>query len=250
MQRLSPHRWFVSLAQKSCLVRLFGKKTTGYHLKQPMSTYTAKEETWKQPAFKYYVLGGTLLILVLPGCCLYLGYLLSKRSLKISLDPQKYKTEASWYLAVAHYIVVETGPCFLITQEGRGINARIVDPLEPERGLEKVYFASNPNTRKISEIERNPRVCLAFYLPGQISYVVLHGVSKVIRDASVKKHFWKPAWNFFYPQGPEGNDCVIVQVLVDRIELISHEHGINPSWKAAILTRDMKKRTSWELVQK
>jgi len=150
MQRLiSPHRWFVSLAQKSCLVRSFGKKTTGYHLKQQMSTYTAKEETWKQPAFKYYVLGGTLLILVLPGCCFYLGYLLSKRSLKISLDPQKYKTEASWYLAVAHYIVVETGPCFLITQEGRGINARIVDPLEPERGLEKVYFASNPNTRKV-----------------------------------------------------------------------------------------------------
>ncbi|EME27285.1 FMN-binding pyridoxamine 5'-phosphate oxidase-related protein [Galdieria sulphuraria] len=184
------------------------------------TTNTVKEDSWKQH-LKYYVIGGTFLIVVLPGCCLYVGYLLSQRSFKVSVDPWKYKTEASWYLAVAHYIVVETGPCFLMTHgDGQVVNARIVDPLEPERGLEQVFFASNPNTRKILEIERNPRVSLAFYLPGQISYVVLQGVARIIKDPDIKKRFWKPAWKFFYPQGPEGDDCVIVQVLVDHIELI------------------------------
>eukprot|EP00871_Galdieria_phlegrea_P001084 jgi/Galph1/1977/GphlegSOOS_G645.1 len=182
-------------------------------------------------SFKPYLIGGTILVFVLP----------------IDTDPSKYHSIESWYLAVAHYIIVEAGPCFLITQGNDKANARLVDPLEPEKSLDRIYFATNPNTRKIAEIEINPRVSLAFHLPSQISYVVVHGVARVIRDPRLKKHFWKPAWKFFYPQGPEGEDCVIVGVLIDQIEIVSHENGICPSWKAALLERTEK--ATWKVIQ-
>src|SRR5262245_16849343 len=82
--------------------------------------------------------------------------------------------------------------CTLVTigSDGRP-QARIVDPFPPEADL-TIWIATNPLTRKIEDIRRDPRVTLLYFNQSQSEYVTVLGTARIETDGSVKASHWKP----------------------------------------------------------
>lgn len=61
--------------------------------------------------------------------------------------------------------------------------ARIVDPLLPE-GDFTVWIGTNPLTRKVAEIKRDPRVTLLYFNAAAAEYVTVLGTATPVTDSA------------------------------------------------------------------
>ncbi|UCG14018.1 MAG: pyridoxamine 5'-phosphate oxidase family protein [Deltaproteobacteria bacterium] len=143
-------------------------------------------------------------------------------------------------LEVANAIIngVEFG--FLITRSESGeANARIMHPFAPEQDL-AIWFGTSQESRKMREIQRDNRVTLAFYDSKETAYTTLIGTALVERDVDTRRKYWREEWLAFFPEGPEGEDYVLVKFIPSRIEVMSFAHGILPKpyrLRPAVLVR-------------
>jgi len=101
--------------------------------------------------------------------------------------------------------------------------ARPVQPRLPDSSW-TVWVATNPRTRKVREIARDPRVALHYFDPATLGYVTLKGRARVVRDAATKAAQWDPAWDAFYPDRDRG--AVLLAVQGERLEIVSAAWGI------------------------
>lgn len=70
--------------------------------------------------------------------------------------------------------------------------ARIVDPTEPDANF-TIWIGTNPLTRKVKEIQRDPRVTLLYFHAATSSYVTVLGRAEIVTDAGEKDRRWKAA---------------------------------------------------------
>lgn len=111
-----------------------------------------------------------------------------------------------------------------ITKDATGQpQARTVQALQPDSAW-TVWFATNPRTRKVSEVSRDPRVVLHYFDLSTLSYVSLVGRARVVRDRATKDAHWDASWNAFYPDRDAG--VVLIAVTADRLEVVSSTLGI------------------------
>jgi general stress protein 26 len=125
---------------------------------------------------------------------------------------------------VAMEIMTAAETCALITldEEGRP-RVRVMDPFIPENDL-TVWLGTNPKSRKVHQIKKDPRVTL-YYLDSNASgYVMIHGIAQIIDDQIEKKERWKDEWESFYPNKPEG--YLLIKVSPEWMEVISYKHGV------------------------
>jgi general stress protein 26 len=123
-----------------------------------------------------------------------------------------------------------------IAEDGQP-QARIVDPFAPESDF-TVWIATNPLTRKVTEIGRNPRVTLLYFNAAAAEYVTVHGIAALVTDAAVKARHWKEEWAAFYKDGPRGDAYLLIRVRPTRLELVSPRHRLmnDPkTWRPVIL---------------
>src|SRR3954463_15385609 len=107
-------------------------------------------------------------------------------------------------IAAAREIMTTTRYCALITAAGRGrTNARTMDAFAPDEDL-IVWFGTNPLSRKVAEIRRNPRVTLYYFDRENQAYVTLHGLARLVSDPQEKLRHWKDEWKDFYPDRIKG----------------------------------------------
>ena len=111
-----------------------------------------------------------------------------------------------------------------IGEEGQP-QARIVDALGPDEDF-NVWVGTNPATRKVAEIAKNPRVTLTFFDPSLPAFVTLLGSASVVTDPAVKALHWKDAWSPFYRNEHRGADFALVKFVPRRLEIVSESHGI------------------------
>ncbi len=136
-------------------------------------------------------------------------------------EPRRERGEL---LAIARELMAEAGFCALVTLDETGApRARAMDPLPPEDGL-VVWLATNPASRKVEQIRRDPRVVLFYLAPASGAYVTLHGRARLVADPADKAQLWKEGWERFYPDREEG--LLLIRVAPERLELISERHGI------------------------
>lgn len=110
-----------------------------------------------------------------------------------------------------------TGP------DGR-VQARIVDPLPPTVAME-VYFATNPKSRKVGEIARDPRVTLLYFDATTMAYVTLIGDASPVIGAARAGHY-KDDWSAFFPRDkPES--WALYRVRPTRLEIVSAADGLS-----------------------
>lgn len=127
-------------------------------------------------------------------------------------------------IAAAREIMTTTRYCALITNDGRGrANARTMDAFAPEEDM-TVWFATNPLSRKVTEIRRNPRVTLYYFDRENQAYVTLHGIARVVNDPQEKARHWKDDWKTFYPDRDKSYLLIAVRPL--RLEVVNVKGGI------------------------
>ncbi len=129
-------------------------------------------------------------------------------------------------IAAATDIVQRAHYCTFVTIDEDGQpQARIVDPLAPDAAF-TIWIATNPLTRKVDQIRRNPRVTLSCFDAATSSYVTVLGRGALVSDVAEKQRHWKAGWSQIYPNGARGTDVVLIRVTPARLELVSESRGM------------------------
>lgn len=132
-------------------------------------------------------------------------------------------TQAQPLEAAAREIVTAARFAALITVDASGApQARTVDPLVADSGW-VVFIATNPRTRKVTEIAGDPRVTLYWFDPAISGYVTLRGKASAL-GAQEAASIWKPEWAPFYPS--RATDLVIYRIDPVRLEVVSPGRGV------------------------
>jgi len=127
-------------------------------------------------------------------------------------------------LRAAHALIEGARYAALITNAADGPpQARTVDPFPPDSGL-VIWIGTNPRTRKVAEIRRDPRVTLYWLDPKALGYVTLHGRARLVNDPAEKRRRFKPEWKAFYPDPVR--DYLLIEVRPTALEVVSPAHGI------------------------
>jgi general stress protein 26 len=139
--------------------------------------------------------------------------------------PGTRPTRAS-IIAAAADVVLKAHYCTFITigEDGHP-QARIVDPLAPDAAF-TIWIATNPLTRKVDQIRRNPRVTLSCFDARTSSYVTVLGQGELVSDAAEKQRHWKSDWSQIYPQGARGDDVVLIRLTPARLEIVSESRSM------------------------
>jgi general stress protein 26 len=116
--------------------------------------------------------------------------------------------------------------CALITNGQGRLNARILQPFEPEMDW-TIWFGAHPDSRKVAEIRRDPNVTVLYYDGSDVGYATLLGTTQIVDDLQFKQKYWNPNWQSYFPKGPE-KDYTLIKFSPDQIELLSFGHKVTP----------------------
>ena len=127
-------------------------------------------------------------------------------------------------IAAARKLMERVRYCALITVGDDGQpQARTIDPSPPDARM-VVWFVTNPSTRKVRQIERDPRVTLYYFDEHSPGYVTVTGTARVLTDTESKQKPWLAKWAPFYPGGAA--TAVVFEVTPRRIEIVDVAAGI------------------------
>ena len=108
----------------------------------------------------------------------------------------------------------------LATCDGTQPRVRPVAPIV-EDNL-SVWVATHCSSRKVQQIRKNPRICLAFMEhPGGDKVAIASGEAEMVEDLDEKKRVWNLATldlSRFFPQGPESPEFCLLRLKIERIE--------------------------------
>ena len=147
-------------------------------------------------------------------------------------------------LEAARAVIGSAEFCFLITVDAAAEpHARLMQPFPPD-GEMRVRLGTNPASRKVAQIRKNPRTTLAYHDKAGPGYVTLSGTSRIMEAPAERRKYWRKEWEAFFPGGPDGSNYVVIEFTPQRIELISatHKIAVEPTSPPAILYRT---RSGW-----
>ena len=128
--------------------------------------------------------------------------------------------------------------CTLVTvgEDGHP-QARVIDAFPPD-GQMVVWMATNPLTRKVAQIRKDPRVTLSYFDPKSMGYVTLLGRAALVTDRAEKATHWKDDWTKLYKVKNRGDDYMLIRVTPIRLEVSAESEGIanDPkTWRPVII---------------
>ncbi len=113
--------------------------------------------------------------------------------------------------------IVEESEIALLITLGEGfprVRPMTLIAYEEEGG---VWFATSRSSRKIEEIQKNPKVTVCFLDLEGSAYAQLFGQAEVVEDRAVKEEFWDEDWEEYW-EGPEDPDYVLLHVRLQKAE--------------------------------
>ncbi|MFY0603781.1 MAG: pyridoxamine 5'-phosphate oxidase family protein [Flavobacteriaceae bacterium] len=134
---------------------------------------------------------------------------------------------------VAKEIIKNSKNCALITVDSLGIaDARTMDPFLPEEDF-TIWMATNPKSKKVSDIKNNPKATLYYFDKAHPGYVTIQGVATLVNLPEQKKKFWKEAWKNFYKDKTTG--YLLIKFTPHKMKVISEKYkvlGDSITWKS------------------
>lgn len=103
--------------------------------------------------------------------------------------------------------------------------ARIVEPTAPSDDF-IVWIGTNPQSRKVAELRRDPRATLLFFDSAGGAYVTLKGRVAVVVDAAEKERHFKEEWTSFYKDRHRGPDFLMLRFTPTALEISAEGKGI------------------------
>ena len=162
----------------------------------------------------------TLLLIIL------LGSLASLSAQDTVNDNEKIRVAALEMIHNSRY-------CALITLDESGQpQARTMEAFAPDTNL-VVWFGTNKFSRKVGEINNDPRVTIYYGDDTGNGYVVLTGRAEIVDDPGEKKNRWMEHWDQFYPD--KKSTYILIKVIPQKLEVVSYKHGLTGdsiSWRA------------------
>jgi len=128
-----------------------------------------------------------------------------------------------------------TSNCYygtLITVDSKGQpKARVMEPFALDKNME-IWLATNPKSRKVSEIKNNSKATMHYFDKNNMGYVSFYGNAFIVNDDSIKSVKWKEGWERFYKNQKE--DYMLIRFIPQSLELISISNGYTgdkETWK-------------------
>jgi general stress protein 26 len=153
-------------------------------------------------------------------------------------------------LAAARETIGKARYCWAVTaSENGGANARPMGRIPGRPGEDEwtVWFLTSGDSRKMAEIQRDPRITITYQQDSDSAYVTLAGTAALVADRSEIRNRWDPRWNVYVSGGAEDPNAVFIRIEVDRIEL--WVRGVTPEpfgLRGSVLHRDSANR--WSVV--
>jgi len=129
-------------------------------------------------------------------------------------------------IAAARELMASARYCALITigEDGQP-QAREIDAFAPEDDM-TVWLATKAASRKVAQIQKDPRVTLYYQEPNGSGYVTILGRAAIVTDPEEKARRWKDAWTPLYDDRNRGDDYTLVRVTPSRLEIVSLQHNL------------------------
>ena len=141
-----------------------------------------------------------------------------------SISGQQRQWSRDELIAEAREIMTTTRYCALITIDRSGrAQARTMDAFAPDEKM-LVWFGTNPLSRKVREIRRHPRVTLYYFDRESQAYVTIHGLARLVNDATEKTRHWKDDWTAFYPDREKS--YLLIEVRPLTMEVVNAKKGL------------------------
>lgn len=141
-----------------------------------------------------------------------------------ALAQQTAPADRERLLTAAREIITTARYCALITKDASGHpQARTVDPFPPDEKF-VIWIGTNPRTRKVAEIRRDPRITLYYFDRDAQAYVTIHGVARLVNDPNEKAKRFKEDWKDLYPD--RDKDYLLISVMPLQLEIVSVKQGI------------------------
>ena len=127
-------------------------------------------------------------------------------------------------LAAAREIIQTSRHAALVTLTESGApRARTMDPFPPDSAF-MIWMGTNRSSRKVADIERDPRVVLYYQDPDGVGYVTIEGRARLVDDDGEKKRRWKDEWAPFYPD--RARTYLLIVVRPERLEVVNYRRGV------------------------
>ncbi len=82
----------------------------------------------------------------------------------------------------------------------------------------ELWFFTGASSGKISDIEANPDVNVAYSKPEGGMYVSVTGKASLSRDRAKILELWKPEYKIYFEDGPDDPDLILLKVDVNEAE--------------------------------
>ena len=107
--------------------------------------------------------------------------------------------------------------CMLTTLDGGVLRSRPMSTQEFEFDGDLWFFTSD-NTHKISEIEKDNRVNVAYSKPDDNVYLSVSGKAEVVKDRTKIEELWSPVLKAWFPEGLEDPHLCLLRISVEQAE--------------------------------
>lgn len=155
---------------------------------------------------------------------------ISKKFLKLYKQrvQKKFNPSLDYSLKTIREMLKKSKYCFLISNsEGNWPSARMVQPII-ELDSFVIWIGTNPNLRKVKEIQKNPFVTITFGKENEDANLIIHGKATIENDKRTKVKHWIGSWLLFFSNGPSGEDFVSIRVEPLEMELMNFKKYLVP----------------------
>ncbi len=107
--------------------------------------------------------------------------------------------------------------CMLTTLDSGHLRSRPMSTQEFEFDGDLWFFTSD-NTHKISEIEKDNRVNVAYSKPDDNTYLSISGRAEMIKDRAKIEELWSPVLKAWFPDGIDDPHLCLLKIQVEQAE--------------------------------
>ena len=105
----------------------------------------------------------------------------------------------------------------LVTEDGDHLSSRPMAVSQTEFDG-KLWFFTRASSHKVTEVEQDQRVNLAYAHPGKQDYVSVSGRARLNRDRSAIDQHWSEPLRTWFPKGKDDPDIALLEVTVQQAE--------------------------------
>jgi len=101
--------------------------------------------------------------------------------------------------------------------------ARTMDPFPPDSQF-VIWMGTNRTSRKVQDLQRDPRVLVYYQDPSGTGYVSIEGTARLVDDSVEKDRRWKEEWAAFYPD--RAATYLLIAIKPVRLEVVNYRLGV------------------------